>query len=142
MSISNHHSHNEEQTKKIAQDFSKNLNSNDIVLLSGPLGAGKSVFARALIHTLCDIQENVPSPTFTLVQQYESQLGNLWHFDLYRIEDPEEIYEIGWEDIAGQELSVVEWPERLGFLMPKRYIEVIIKPEKNDERLITIERIQ
>jgi len=129
---------NEEETQKLAQELAHSLNTDDLLLLSGPLGAGKSVFARAIINTLSDHQNDIPSPTFTLIQQYETSKGLLHHFDLYRIENPEEIYELGWEDTAGQQLAVVEWPEKLGFLRPTDYIEVIIQPLDGTRRSVTI----
>ena len=66
----------------------------------------------------------VPSPTYTLVQAYPSPVGEIWHFDLYRLSGPEEIYEIGWEEALGVHIMLVEWPERLGPLLPARRIDV------------------
>lgn len=111
---------NEEETIAFAKDFAKNLKRGDVVLLYGDLGMGKSVFSRALIRSLCGDQGmEVPSPTFTLVQSYDSDLGEVLHFDLYRLCDPSEIYEIGWEEaMSGDGVTLVEWPERLGGMEP------------------------
>lgn len=99
----------------LAARLSGRLGPGDVLFLRGDLGAGKTVFARALLRALCgDADLNVPSPTFTLVQTYECAHGLVWHFDLYRLKDPEEIYEIGWEDALSGAIMLVEWPERLG----------------------------
>ncbi|MDD3020872.1 MAG: tRNA (adenosine(37)-N6)-threonylcarbamoyltransferase complex ATPase subunit type 1 TsaE [Alphaproteobacteria bacterium] len=104
----------EDDTIRIATDFARNLTRGDVVLLDGDLGAGKSVFARAVIRSLVqDSELDVPSPTFTLVQTYDSKAGEIYHFDLYRLKDPEEIFELGWEE-ALSGIVLVEWPERLG----------------------------
>ena len=87
--------------------------------LSGPLGAGKSVLARAVARG-AGVEGNVPSPTFNLFFRYETDRGDVVHLDLYRLESPEELRELGWEDLgAPDEIVVVEWPERAGDLLPK-----------------------
>lgn len=119
----------EVQTIAVAQDFAKTLNAGDVVCLYGTLGMGKSVFARAIIQTLCsDSNMDVPSPTFTLVQIYEPENAPapIWHFDLYRLEDADEIYETGWEDALGNAIVLIEWPERLGPLKPRKSIDIHI----------------
>lgn len=136
-------SENEGQTQDIARNMAQHINSGDILLLHGDLGMGKSVFCRALIRALChDEAMEVPSPTFTLVQTYEAEKGTIWHFDLYRLADPDEIYETGWEEALAGGIVLVEWPERLGSLKPIRYTEitflgVIGQP---DHRLIEVEK--
>ncbi len=130
----------EAETIGFAAEFSANLSAGDVVLLHGDLGMGKSVFSRAVIRALCgDDAMEVPSPTFTLVQQYDAPLGAIWHFDLYRLSDESEIYEIGWEEAMVGGISLVEWPERLGGLSPARYIEVILSPKADDKDARQIE---
>ena len=91
----------------------------DFIALEGELGAGKTALARALISALpgpdgVEISEEVPSPTFTLLQVYERLPAAVWHFDLYRISQPEEIYELGFEEALAEGITLVEWPQRLG----------------------------
>ena len=132
----------EKQTIDAAHDLAKELSGQEIILLNGDLGMGKSVFCRSLIKALCkDESIEVPSPTFTLLQQYQYDKGIIWHFDLYRLSDPSEIYEIGWEETLENGIVLVEWPERLGALLPKNHIEVTLsKPPQTppDTRNIEI----
>ena len=97
--------------------------TRDIISLKGDLGAGKTTFARGFIHARGG-QEEVPSPTFTLVQVYELGAVAVWHFDLYRIKSPEEAWELGIEDAFSEGISLIEWPERLGPLLPPRRLEI------------------
>lgn len=126
-------SNSESDTAAIAAELAARLGPGDILLLRGNLGAGKTVLARALIRALCsDDTLEVPSPTFTLVQAYDTPKGPLWHFDLYRLKDPEEIYELGWEDALAGGIVIVEWPERLGNLTPAQYLDIRIKAVENE----------
>lgn len=126
-------SNSESDTAAIAAELAARLGPGDILLLRGNLGAGKTVLARALIRALCsDDTLEVPSPTFTLVQTYDTPKGPLWHFDLYRLKDPEEIYELGWEDALAGGIVIVEWPERLGNLTPAQYLDIRIKAVENE----------
>ena len=132
----------ENDTIKAAAEFAATLKPRDIVLLNGDLGMGKSVFARAIIRALTGQPDlDVPSPTFTLAQTYETPVGDVWHLDLYRLKDPEELYEIGWEDALTSGIILVEWPERLDYLTPKKSIKVtLMQGETPTSRVITIER--
>ncbi len=135
-----HTTHNEKETAAIAEKLAADLKPGDLVFLWGPLGAGKSVFARALIRALCgDPELDVPSPTFTLVQQYDAPGAAIWHFDLYRLEHPEEIYELGWEDALAGGIVLLEWPERLsGILSNPSYIIEIKTGTDNDTRTVIV----
>lgn len=118
-------SESEKETIEIARQFASKLASGDIVLLRGDLGMGKSVFARETVRNLCNSHMlEVPSPTFTLLQTYDGVDFPIWHFDLYRLEHPDEIYEIGWEEALSEGVLLVEWPERLGYLEPPEAINV------------------
>ena len=97
----------------------------DVIALKGDLGAGKTTFARAFIHARGG-SETVPSPTFTLVQVYALPGSHVWHFDLYRLRQAEEAWELGIEDAFRDGISLIEWPERLGALLPARRLEVAL----------------
>jgi tRNA threonylcarbamoyladenosine biosynthesis protein TsaE len=133
----------EEETARFAASLAPQLRQGDTLLLHGNLGTGKTVFARALIRALSgDETLEVPSPTFTLVQTYDTPLGALWHFDLYRLEKGEEIYELGWEEALSGGLMLVEWPERLGGLVPPSRLDIHLSPVKNKagSRLIQVKK--
>lgn len=109
----------EAETARMADDVAMILKPGDILCLSGDLGAGKSTFARALIRAFAaDPDLEVPSPTFTLVQTYELPRFDLSHFDLYRLEEPEELEELGLEDLVETGAALIEWPERAEDLLP------------------------
>lgn len=132
---------NEAALTQWAEELAPRLPAGTIILLQGDLGMGKSVFARALIRALAPQSGDIPSPTFTLVQAYDlPQGGQLLHYDLYRLEDPEEIWELGWEDAGNEtQITLVEWPERLGVYWPDHCYHVMISPERDaDLRHVTI----
>ena len=104
---------NEEATGILASQLANLVQPRDIIALTGDLGLGKTTFARSFITALGGSGE-VTSPTFTLVQVYEFTSINIYHFDLYRIKEPEEIFELGIEDAFADGVSLIEWPERMG----------------------------
>ena len=108
----------EAATEALARRVAACAVAGDVIALYGDLGAGKTVFARAFINALPGGPEEVPSPTFTLAQTYERKPAPVWHFDLYRLERAEEVYELGFEDALAHAISLIEWPERLGPLLP------------------------
>ena len=122
------------ETKAIALRIKENLQNGDIVLLKGEIGAGKSHFARSLIQAAMDKVEEVPSPTFTLVQTYDTVVGSIWHADLYRLNDQSEVFELGLIDAFGKEIVLVEWPDRLGHLEPQDALKIEIVIRENDKR--------
>jgi tRNA threonylcarbamoyladenosine biosynthesis protein TsaE len=119
-----------------AAECAASAKAGQIHLLQGPLGAGKTSFARAFIRSLCGPDTDVPSPTFTLVQTYDTPHGTLWHFDLYRLEAPDEIFALGWEE-AQTQLVLVEWPERLGPYRPKKVVTHIFSIPQGGGRGVT-----
>lgn len=135
-----YHTHNEDETARLAAILARDCKGGEMILLQGPMGAGKSLFARGFIQALIGPETEVPSPTFTLVQTYDTAKGMIWHFDLYRLQDPEEIYEIGWEEAqTGRNIALVEWPERAGRFLPKKARQVTITPIGDKEREIVID---
>lgn len=129
----------ENALKPLAARLAPMLKTGDVVTLSGSLGAGKTAFARTLIHTLSPDAGEVPSPTFTLVQTYDLPGLSLWHFDLYRLEEKEsDILELGWDEARRSGVSLVEWPDRLGHLLPKDRLEIkidFVEDSENSRRI-------
>jgi tRNA threonylcarbamoyladenosine biosynthesis protein TsaE len=127
----------EAATARLGAAIARALRSGEAVCLSGPLGAGKSTLARALIRALTTPGEEVPSPTFTLVQFYEGVGLRIAHFDLYRLTDPDEAYEIGLDEAMDDGAAVIEWPERLqGRLPPDRLdVEIALNGAGREARL-------
>lgn len=122
----------EKATAALARALSTLVLPGDVLALFGDLGAGKTSFARAFINALPREvtdgaetgPEEVPSPTFTLVQLYECAPATIWHFDLYRLEQAEEAYELGIEEAFSDGISLIEWPGRLGNLLPADRLEI------------------
>lgn len=100
------------------------LNCGDVILLHGNVGAGKTLFARTLIQTRLGRVEDVPSPTFTLVQTYSTEDAEIWHADLYRLTSTLEIEELGLSEAFETEICLVEWPEKLGNLIPNNALSL------------------
>lgn len=129
----------EQDTADIARKIALNAKNGDIYCLHGDLGAGKTSFSRAFIQSLTGNTTEVPSPTFTLVQTYDTERFGIWHFDLYRLEDPEEIYELGWEEALSNNVLLIEWPEKGGSLIPNTAKHIYITINDNQTRTIRIE---
>lgn len=116
---------NEAEMHDFCRVFARFLTGRETILLIGNLGMGKTSFTRETIRTLCGEETEVVSPTFTLMQEYQARGGfTIQHYDLYRIEHPEEIIELGLEETLGRVLTLVEWPEVAMEYFPKERIEV------------------
>lgn len=128
-----------DQTAGLARHLGPKLRAGDTILLSGDVGAGKTHFARALIKSLLAVPEDVPSPTFTLVQTYESAGGTeIWHADLYRLTDASEIEELGLIAAMTDSISLIEWPDRLGTQAPRDALDITLRAaDAEDAREIT-----
>lgn len=130
----------EEETSVLAARIAASCKGGEVFLLNGPLGAGKSLFARGFIKELAGKHIDVPSPTFTILQTYETAKGTVYHFDLYRLHSPEEVIEIGWEDaVSGRNIVLAEWPERAGSFLPKKARYIRITPKGGTMREIEID---
>lgn len=126
-----------DETENLARVLAPNLKSGDTILLNGPVGAGKTHFARAFIKALLVNDEDVPSPTFTLVQTYDSLRGEVWHADLYRLSEEQEIEELGLSDAMIDAICLIEWPDRLGSYAPDDALNITLTPsEALDHRTI------
>src|SRR5229473_206998 len=115
----------EAATAALAARIAARARPGDVIALKGELGAGKTSFARAFIRARGG-DEAVLSPTFTLVQTYELPSAAVWHFDLYRLRSPEEAWELGIEEAFHAGIALIEWPERLGPLLPARHLLVAL----------------
>ena len=111
-------------TERLAGRVAALARAGDVIALAGPLGAGKTAFARAFITALVGAPVEVPSPTFTLLQTYATPGAAVWHFDLYRLERAEEAYELGIEEAFVDGISLIEWPERIAALLPAERLTV------------------
>lgn len=128
-----------DETCRFAHAIGATLRPGDVLLLSGGIGAGKTHFARCLIRSLQDIPEDVPSPTFTLVQVYDTRAGEIWHTDLYRLGNPDECDELGLTDAFETAICLVEWPDRLGALMPPNALSLAFSVgETEEDRRLTL----
>ena len=138
-----YHSNSPKETENIAKAFAKNLKPGDVVTLDGDLGAGKTAFTQGLAKGL-GVEDYVSSPTFTIVNCYEGKYP-LYHFDVYRIEDSDEMYEIGFDEYVGTDgIAVIEWAEKIKDILPeKRYEITILKDDgmHDDFRRIIINQV-
>ncbi len=116
----------EAATARVATSLAALARAGDVLALAGDLGTGKTAFARAFVRALTDAEEEVPSPTFTLVQTYDAADFIIWHFDLYRLERPEDALELGIEDAFADGVALIEWPDRLGRLLPPERLDVTL----------------
>ncbi len=114
------------QTAAFAREIAPHLRAGDTLLLDGPVGAGKSLICREIIRARLMRDEDIPSPTFTLVQTYDAGDVEIWHSDLYRISGVDELIELGLEDAFETAITLVEWPARLGNFRPKRFLSLVI----------------
>lgn len=129
----------ENQTSAFAARLAQYLRPGDCLLMEGPVGAGKSFFARAAILALLEEPEDIPSPTFTLVQTYDSSAGEIWHSDLYRLSHPDEIEELGLNDAMSDAICFIEWPDRLGSYRPENALTLVFENGQGaDERRLTL----
>lgn len=128
----------EEDTLDLAKALAKTSQAGDVWALFGTLGAGKSVFSRAFIQELSKAEE-VPSPTFTLLQTYDAGNTEIYHYDLYRIKSPEEIWELNIEEAMHEGICLIEWPEKMGGYLPRNIFRITIEILQDNTRKITLQ---
>ncbi|SFC32173.1 tRNA (adenosine(37)-N6)-threonylcarbamoyltransferase complex ATPase subunit type 1 TsaE [Clostridium uliginosum] len=121
-----------DDTTKLGIKIGKLLNPGDIVCLTGDLGTGKTHITKGIALGL-DIHENITSPTFTIVNEYEEGRLKLYHFDVYRVNDPDEIYAIGFDDyIFSDGVSIIEWANYIEEILPKDFLHINIEKDFNN----------
>ena len=128
----------EAATARLGAAVARVLRAGEAVCLSGPLGAGKSTLARGLVRALTTPGEDVPSPTFTLVQFYEGPRLKIAHFDLYRLSNPDEAYEIGLDEALDEGAAVIEWPQRLEGRLPANRLDIDIALDGDARRAVIV----
>lgn len=126
-------------TQKLAERIAPHLGAGDVILLQGHIGAGKTHFSRSIIQTLIPNQQDVPSPTFTLVQTYDAPEFEIWHCDLYRLTSPDEALELGLDDAFEDALCLIEWPDRLADEIPDGALVLTFDAPDQDSRTLVAE---
>lgn len=116
-------------TLAFGRRLGERLGPRDVICLSGNLGTGKTTLARGAIEAWTGYADEVPSPTYTLVQTYGGERGELWHVDLYRLKQPDDAWELGLEDAFASAACLIEWPERLAGQLPRDRLDIELKPE-------------
>lgn len=129
----------EAQLGHIATTLAGHLVAGNALLLSGQIGAGKSVFARHIIRTLCPDELDIPSPTFTLIQTYDAPGFAIHHCDLYRLTAPDQCDELGLEDAFAHDVCLIEWPQVLGPLTPPGALHITLTVTGDAQRTMTFE---
>ena len=129
-----------EETRKLGEKLARELRAGDVILLEGPLGAGKSELARGVARGL-GVQETVTSPSFTILNVYDSGRVPLYHFDWYRLESAEELFEMGMEEyLGGDGIALVEWPGRCPEALPADFLMIEIVPGEDNGRTLRTAR--
>lgn len=133
-------SHSEEETMNLAKKIAANSKVGDIIVLSGDLGSGKTKFTEGFL-SFFNMQDEISSPTFTIVNEYNSKDVNLYHFDVYRLLDISEFYEIGGDEYFTKGICIIEWGELIKEALPPDYLEISFSRKDNDEnsRTLTLE---
>lgn len=127
-------SNSPEYTIKIGNNLAKLLSKGDVIVLSGDLGAGKTKFVEGFLHNF-GLQDEISSPTFNIINEYITSDNNIYHFDVYRLEDSDEFYAIGGEEYFEKGICLIEWGELISDVLPKDYIHVTINKDSNNEDL-------
>lgn len=125
-------SKNENDTINFACNFAKLLHNGDIIVLTGDLGSGKTKFTQGILKYF-DLEDEISSPTFTIVNEYSKNDTNIYHFDVYRLADSDEFYAIGGEEYFNNGICIIEWGEIIEDILPKDYIKISFTKDLNNE---------
>ena len=141
--MSTYISKSEQDTIDFAKNYAKNLKAGDIIVLSGELGSGKTKFVQGVLENF-NLQDEISSPTFTIVNEYNSNEVNIYHFDVYRLEDSDEFFAIGGEEYFSKGICLIEWGELIEDILPKPYTKISFSKSDDDTsyRKLTIEKIE
>ena len=134
LSVKEYITKNEHETELVGEGFAAALPKGAVIAMYGDLGAGKTAFVRGMAKGM-GLDCRVSSPTFTIVNEYLGE-RELIHFDMYRLKSPEEAFEIGIEDAFSEGVSLIEWPEKIGNLLPKKHIRVLIEPDEKGRKIL------
>ena len=136
-------SHSENETKLIGKKFAERLKKGDVIVLTGELGSGKTKFTEGVLEHF-GLENEISSPTFNIVNEYISKNINIYHFDVYRLEDEDEFYAIGGEEYFDKGICLIEWGEMIESVLPKKYIHITFNRnyENDDSREIVFEYIE
>lgn len=127
-------SNSEEETKLIGRKFAENLKKGDVVVLTGDLGSGKTKFTEGVLQFF-GLENEISSPTFNIVNEYTKDNVNVYHFDVYRLEDEDEFYAIGGEEYFEKGICLIEWGEMIESALPNKYIQISFSRNLSDENL-------
>ena len=132
--------YSEEETKKVARQIAENIDKNAVIVLNGELGAGKTKFTEGFLSYF-DLQSQISSPTFTIVNEYINNKVTVYHFDVYRLADIDEFYAIGGEEYFSKGICIIEWGEIIEAALPQHYIKIELKKDEEniEKRIICIE---
>lgn len=133
-------SHSEDETKNFAFNLASKLNVGDIIVLSGDLGSGKTKFTEGFLKYF-NLENEISSPTFTIVNEYKNKDINIYHFDVYRLEDSEEFYAIGGDEYFNSGICIIEWGELIKDVLPNDYIHISFERDNSDDntRILNIQ---
>lgn len=132
--------YSEEETKKVAREIARNIKEPVVIVLNGELGAGKTKFTEGFLSYF-GLENEISSPTFTIVNEYKNEKAQIYHFDVYRLADIDEFYAIGGEEYFSKGICIIEWGEIIEEALPKHYIKIVIEKDENDidKRILNIE---
>lgn len=131
----------EKETKNFAKKFASTLCKGDIVILTGDLGSGKTKFTEGFLSAF-GLEEEISSPTFTIVNEYQNDNINIYHFDVYRLENIDEFYAIGGEEYFDKGICIIEWGELIEEILPEKYIKITFEKSEEEEnvRILNIQK--